>query len=155
TLARTAAASRANASVSLWALPWTPRRLGELGTNPEYAVKSTDRFLTSPSRIQVQVKDRRKVPLLKFWVRQRPLRLACLNAARASARKTTGPRLPRARLGWLERPNSRQVAPMPQAREKAPRVGDREAQGSTGTGHGGFTSKAGMSFSFRDMMLAT
>ena len=31
---------------SLWALPWTPRRPGGLGTNPEYAVKSIDRFLT-------------------------------------------------------------------------------------------------------------
>ena len=36
-------------SASLWALPWTPRRLGGLETNPEYAVKSTDRFLTSLS----------------------------------------------------------------------------------------------------------
>jgi hypothetical protein len=33
-------------SASLWALAWTPRRLGGVGTNPEYAVKSIDRFLT-------------------------------------------------------------------------------------------------------------
>ena len=61
-------------SASLWALPWTPLRLGGVGTNPEYAVKSTDRFLTSPSRIQVQIRDQRKVPLLKFWVRRSPIR---------------------------------------------------------------------------------
>ena len=39
---------------SLWALPGTRRRLGGLGTNPECAVKSTDGFLTSVSRIQVK-----------------------------------------------------------------------------------------------------
>jgi hypothetical protein len=61
-------------SASLWALPWTPRRLGGLETNPEYAVKSTDRFLTSLARIQVEITDQRKVPLLKFWVRRSPLR---------------------------------------------------------------------------------
>jgi len=60
-------------SASLWALPWTPLRLGGLGTNPEYAVKSTDRFLTSLARIRVEIKDQRKAPLLKFWVRRRPL----------------------------------------------------------------------------------
>ena len=72
------AVNRVNASKStgpsLWALPWTPQRLGGLGTKPEYAVKSTDRFLTSPSRIRVEVKDQHKVPLLKFWVRRSPLR---------------------------------------------------------------------------------
>ncbi len=61
-------------SASLWALAWTPRRLGGVGTNPEYAVKSTDRFLTSLSRIGVRVRDQHKVPLLKFWVRRSPLR---------------------------------------------------------------------------------
>jgi hypothetical protein len=47
---------------------------GGLGTNPEYAVKSTDRFLTSLSRIQVEIRDQGKVPLLKIWVRRSPLR---------------------------------------------------------------------------------
>jgi hypothetical protein len=61
-------------TATLWALPWTPRRLGGVGTNPEYAVKSIDKFLTSPSRIQVEIRDQRKVPVLKFWVRRRPLR---------------------------------------------------------------------------------
>jgi hypothetical protein len=61
-------------AASLWALPWTPRRLGGVGTNPEYAVKSTDRFLTSPSRIRVEINDQRKVLVLKFWVRRSPLR---------------------------------------------------------------------------------
>jgi hypothetical protein len=37
-------------------------------------VKSTDRFLTSLSRIQVEIKDQGKVPLLKIWVRRSPLR---------------------------------------------------------------------------------
>jgi len=59
-------------AATLWALPWTPVRLGGLGTNPEYAVKSTDRFLTSLSRIQIRVRDQRNVPLLKFWVRRSP-----------------------------------------------------------------------------------
>jgi hypothetical protein len=45
-----------------------------LGTNPEYAVTSTDRFLTSLSRIQVEINDQRKVPVLKFWVRRSPVR---------------------------------------------------------------------------------
>jgi hypothetical protein len=44
-------------TATLWALPWTPRRWGGLGTNPEYAVKSTDRFLTSLSRMQVEIKE--------------------------------------------------------------------------------------------------
>jgi hypothetical protein len=61
-------------TATLWALPWTPRRWGGLGTNPEYAVKSTDRFLTSLSRIQVEIKDQREVPVLKFWVRRSPVR---------------------------------------------------------------------------------
>ena len=61
-------------TATLWALPWTPPRLGGLGTNPEYAVKSTDKFLTSLSRIQLEIKDQRKVPVLKFWVRRSPLR---------------------------------------------------------------------------------
>src|SRR5215470_3824592 len=65
-------------SASLWAQPWTPLRVGGLGTNPEYAVKSTDRFLTSLSRIQVEIKDQRKVPLLKFWLRRSPLRQVTL-----------------------------------------------------------------------------
>ena len=59
-------------TASLRALPWTPVRLGGLGKNPEYAVKSTDRFLTSLSRIQIRVGDQRNVPLLKFWVRRSP-----------------------------------------------------------------------------------
>ena len=59
---------------TLWALPWTPLRWGGLGTNPEYAVKSTDRFLTSLSGIQVEIKDQRNVPVLKFWVRRSPVR---------------------------------------------------------------------------------
>jgi hypothetical protein len=61
-------------SDSLWALPWTPRRLGGLGTKPECSVKSMDRFPTSLSRIQVEIKDQRKVPLLKSRVRRSPLR---------------------------------------------------------------------------------
>ena len=61
-------------TATLWALPWTPPRLGGLGTNPEYAVKSTDKFLTSLSTIQVRIRDQRKVPLLKFWVRRSSLR---------------------------------------------------------------------------------
>jgi hypothetical protein len=47
---------------------------GGLGTNPEYAVKSTHRFLTALSRIKVEIKDQGKVPLLKIWVRRSPLR---------------------------------------------------------------------------------
>jgi hypothetical protein len=35
-------------------------------------VQSTDRFLTSLARIQVEIKDERKVPVLKFWVRRSP-----------------------------------------------------------------------------------
>jgi hypothetical protein len=46
----------------LRALPRTPLRRGGLRTDPEYAMKSTDRFLTSLSSIQVEVKDQRKVP---------------------------------------------------------------------------------------------
>jgi hypothetical protein len=61
-------------SASLWALPWTPRRLGGLGTKPECSVKSIDRFPISLSRIQVEIKDQRKVPLLKSRVRRSPLR---------------------------------------------------------------------------------
>jgi hypothetical protein len=61
-------------TATLWALPWTPRRSGGRGTNPEYAVKSTDRFLTSLARIQVVITDQRKVPLLKLWVRRSPIR---------------------------------------------------------------------------------
>ena len=61
-------------TATLWAVPWTPPRLGGLGTNPEYAVKSIDKFLTSLSRIRVEIKDQRKVPVLKFWVRRSPLR---------------------------------------------------------------------------------
>jgi hypothetical protein len=45
-----------------------------MGANPEYAVKSTDKFLTSLSRIRVEIRDQRKVPVLKFWVRRSPLR---------------------------------------------------------------------------------
>jgi hypothetical protein len=48
-------------------------RLGGFGTNPECAVKSTDRFLTSLARIQV-IRDQGKVKLLKFWVGRRGLR---------------------------------------------------------------------------------
>jgi hypothetical protein len=44
---------------------WTPRRLGGLGTKPECSVKSIDRFPTSLSRIQVEIKGQGKVPLLK------------------------------------------------------------------------------------------
>jgi hypothetical protein len=59
---------------SLWALPWTPPRLGGLGANPEYAVKSVDRFLTCLSRIQVQINDNRTAhSILKLWVRRSPL----------------------------------------------------------------------------------
>jgi hypothetical protein len=58
----------------LWALRWTPWRCGGLGTNPEYALKSTDKFLTSLSTIQLRIRDQRKVPLLKFWVRRSSLR---------------------------------------------------------------------------------
>jgi hypothetical protein len=61
-------------TATLWALSWTPLRLGGVGTNPEYAVKSTDRFLTSLARIQIDIRDQLKVPLLKFWVRRSPLR---------------------------------------------------------------------------------
>jgi hypothetical protein len=61
-------------TATLWALPWTPPRLGGLGTNPEYAVKSIDKFLTSLSRTQNEIKDQRKVPVLKFWVRRSPIR---------------------------------------------------------------------------------
>ncbi len=60
-------------SASLWALAWTPLRLGGLGTNPEYAVKSVDRFLTCLSRIRVEIHDGRTVRL-KLWVRRSPLR---------------------------------------------------------------------------------
>jgi hypothetical protein len=48
-------------AATLWALPWTPLRWRGVGTNPEYAVKSTDKFLTSLYRIQVEIKDRGKV----------------------------------------------------------------------------------------------
>ena len=61
-------------TATLWALLWTPLRWGGLGTNPEYAVKSTDRFLTSLARIRVEIKDQGKVPVLKFWVRRSPVR---------------------------------------------------------------------------------
>ncbi len=60
-------------SAFLWALAWTPLRLGGVGTNPEYAVKSTDRFLTCLSRIRVEIHDGRTVRL-KLWVRRSPLR---------------------------------------------------------------------------------
>jgi len=43
---------------SPWALSWTPERLGGLATKPEYAVESTDRFLTSLARIQVEIQDK-------------------------------------------------------------------------------------------------
>ncbi len=46
--------------------------LGRVGTNPECAVKSTDKFLMVPSRIEI--KDRRKVPVLKIGVRETPVR---------------------------------------------------------------------------------
>jgi hypothetical protein len=59
-------------TATLWALPWTPLRWRGVGTNPEYAVKSTDKFLTSLSRIQIEIKDQRKVPVLKIWVRRAP-----------------------------------------------------------------------------------
>jgi len=61
-------------TVTLCSLPGRRAGRGGLGTNPEYAVKSTDRFLTSLSRIQVEIKDQGKVPLLKIWVRRSPLR---------------------------------------------------------------------------------
>jgi hypothetical protein len=79
-------------TTTLWALPWTPRRLEGAGTNPEYAMKSTDRFLTSLARIQVEITDQRKVPLLKFWVRRSPLRPLPLRA---------GANLKRLALVWL------------------------------------------------------
>ena len=53
-------------TATLWAQPWTPPRLGGVGTNPEYAMKSTDRFLTSLIRIRVEIEDQRKVALLKL-----------------------------------------------------------------------------------------
>jgi hypothetical protein len=61
-------------TATLWALPWTPPRLGGLGTNPEYAVKSTDRFLTSLSRIQVEIKNQRirSSPLHQGFRTERP-----------------------------------------------------------------------------------
>ena len=37
-------------------------------------MKSRDRFLTSLSRVQVEVNDQHQVPLLKFWVRWSPIR---------------------------------------------------------------------------------
>jgi len=61
-------------SASLWALAWTPRRLGGLGAKPVYAVKSTDRFLTCLSRIQVEIKGKPN-GLLKLWLRRSPLRV--------------------------------------------------------------------------------
>jgi hypothetical protein len=48
------------------ALPLTPPQLRGMGTNPECAVKSADRFLTFPSRIQVEIRNQGKVPVLKF-----------------------------------------------------------------------------------------
>jgi hypothetical protein len=53
-------------SAPLWPLPRTPRRLGGIGTNPEYAVKSTDSFLTSLARIQVEIKGQPQVPMLRI-----------------------------------------------------------------------------------------
>jgi hypothetical protein len=44
--------------------------LGRVGTNPECAVKSIDKFLMFPSRIEI--KDQRKVPVLKIGVRGIP-----------------------------------------------------------------------------------
>jgi hypothetical protein len=61
-------------TATLWALPWTPWRRGGVGTNPENAVKSTDRFLTSLSRIQVEIRDQWKVLMLKFLVRRSAVR---------------------------------------------------------------------------------
>jgi hypothetical protein len=61
-------------SASLWALAGTPRRLGGLGTNPVYAVKSTDRFLTCRSSIRVQIEGKPS-GLLKLWLRRSPLRV--------------------------------------------------------------------------------
>ena len=60
-------------SASLWALARTPWPGGP-GTKPECSVKSIDRFPTSLSRIQVEIKDQRKVLLLKSRVRRSPLR---------------------------------------------------------------------------------
>jgi hypothetical protein len=39
--------------------------VGGVGTNPEYAVNSTDKFLTSLSRIQIEIKDEGKVSVLR------------------------------------------------------------------------------------------
>jgi hypothetical protein len=44
-------------TANLCALPWTPLRLGGVGTNPECAVNSTDKFLASLSRIQIEILD--------------------------------------------------------------------------------------------------
>jgi hypothetical protein len=52
------------AQCCLWPLPWT-RRWEGVGTNPECAVQSTDKFPTPPSRIQVEIRDLGKVPGLK------------------------------------------------------------------------------------------
>ena len=60
-------------SASLWALARTPWPGGP-GTKPECSVKSIDRFPTTLSRIQVEIKDQRKVLLLKSRVRRSPLR---------------------------------------------------------------------------------
>jgi hypothetical protein len=48
--------------------------VGGLGTKPEYGVKSIDRFLTSLSRIEIEVKDQWKLTVLTIWVRPKPLR---------------------------------------------------------------------------------
>jgi hypothetical protein len=51
---------------TVWVLACTTLWLGGVGTNPECAVKSSDKFLTSPSGIQVEIREQGKVPGLKF-----------------------------------------------------------------------------------------
>jgi hypothetical protein len=52
------------------------RRVGGLGTKPECAVKSIDRFLTSLLRIQVDIKDQGKLPLAELPPNAEPAAVA-------------------------------------------------------------------------------
>jgi hypothetical protein len=45
---------------------------GGVGTKPECVVNSTDKILTSLSRIQIEIKDEGKVSVLKFLVWRGP-----------------------------------------------------------------------------------
>jgi hypothetical protein len=44
-------------TATLRVLPWAPLRWEGWGANPECAVKSTDKFLMLPSRIEDEIKD--------------------------------------------------------------------------------------------------